>query len=227
MTHNLVSSQVVLAKVWRDWKPQTQDWTTDAIEWISEIVRRVGAYPMLVNKSEKKAVTGHRCTFPCDLESLTAVEYNGVYLPFGGDVAAADLINEDSTRPVYSGYQGADYYSLNPGYLITSFEKGTIKFHYRAFPLDAEGFPMLPDNYFFLEACSLQIVKNLQRRGDLKGTWEKTAEDAEMFAEKASRDISFWTPEKAERFLSRWVRLVTPRREVENFYVGSESPEFR
>ena len=39
-----ISSQAVIAKVYRDFRPNNSSWTSDAIEWIGEGIRGIRSY---------------------------------------------------------------------------------------------------------------------------------------------------------------------------------------
>jgi len=63
-------------------------------------------------------------------------------------------------------------YELNDNYIFTSFKDGAkVLFSYYAYPVDKEGFPMIPDNIKFREACAAflryKIDYKAWRRGKL------------------------------------------------------------
>lgn len=63
-------------------------------------------------------------------------------------------------------------YELNDNYIFTSFKEGAdVLISYYAFPIDAEGFPLIPDNQKFREATAAfvryKIDYKLWRRGKL------------------------------------------------------------
>jgi hypothetical protein len=109
----------------------------------------------------------------------------------------------------YSPY-GNDGYYLNPNYIITSFDEGSVRIHYLAFPTDNHGFPTVPDNRYVLEAMAWYILKQLLSSGYRHPVFDwMTAEMKynEVFL-RAQNDIAFPSPERMASIKDSWVRMI-------------------
>jgi hypothetical protein len=61
-------------------------------------------------------------------------------------------------------------YKIQGDSIVTEKANGVICFNYLAFPLDEEGFPLVPDNVAYDEALMWKIATKLAMRGDLVST---------------------------------------------------------
>lgn len=74
MTYNAVSSQAILAKVYRDFGIDDPSWEIDAIEWIGEALEFIGAGVPMEKKEVWTDVNDHTAKLPEDLIYLTSVQ---------------------------------------------------------------------------------------------------------------------------------------------------------
>ena len=82
-----------------------------------------------------------------------------------------NIINKNTVNNVLQDYRDITY-ELNDNYIFTSFKDGAkVLFSYLAYPIDKEGFPLIPDNIKFREACAAflryKIDYKAWRRGKL------------------------------------------------------------
>jgi len=83
--------------------------------------------------------------------------------------------DEAVSKQIVSSFGSSDKdvtYELNDNYIFTTFKDGaSVLFAYYGFPVDSEGFPMIPDNSKFKEACAAfvrsKIDYKLYRTGKL------------------------------------------------------------
>ena len=182
MVYKIKSSQTVIAKTKRDLRIQRDDWINDAIEWIGEALDAIGTPGQLIDKGRILKTSSHRAPLPADLYML-----KGVYYGHGNkDTAISDLTLEDF--PYWMKYGEEDLhpaifeekkeeetgaqrstnetYLINGQYIQSSFESDYMLLIYKAFPLDDDGFPMLPDMYEFDQALYWYIVMKLMEGGE-------------------------------------------------------------
>lgn len=77
MVYNAVSSQVIINRVYRDLPIDDPSFEMDAIEWIGEVLDKIGAGVQAVTKEEWDVVTDHKVRMPSDLmvlEGLYAID---------------------------------------------------------------------------------------------------------------------------------------------------------
>lgn len=141
---------------------------------------------------------------------------NDKVLP-GNSQSLEHMYNPDENEVIYIRhsyydypYNDVDYYNINPGYIITSFESGSVLLYYQAFPVDADGFPMVWDNVYVREACAWSIMSRLLLSG-----YQHPAGLNFMFAKEEferyillARAADFPSIDATERFRNMWVRMV-------------------
>lgn len=261
MNYRSVSAKSVIAKVYRDLKPNTDNWVGDAVEWIGEALEYIGTYTGLIKKAREFTVANHRTLIPCELVDIIQVEYNGRALPYGSDVTGYDLPNASRTTTMSpssgqpgvttsatyetttdflsnftpiaqrktsaSRYPTADYYVLNPDYLQTSFEEGTVKIHYTAYPVCDDGYPKIPDNIYYKQALEWYILRQMLMGGYVHPIFKWETADAKWgeYCLKAQNDGMFPSIDKMESFKNMWVRMVPNINAHSDFFIGNNTQE--
>lgn len=128
-----------------------------------------------VNVSENGGVIGH---YPM-------IEASGTFFPIqdvneGSTVVWNPLVNIDEftpqtedfvhTRESYElttnnvGLGNAYEYKLDHGYVNTNFADGAIQIAYKGHPIDADGFPLIPDDEKFKNALKYHIIHKIDWR---------------------------------------------------------------
>ena len=85
--YKTISSKAVIRKIFRDLKPQNDNWIDDAIEWIGEALEHIGAAPQLTLKNCVLDITDHKTLMPSDLYYINQVAINSSVSP----VSAVEL----------------------------------------------------------------------------------------------------------------------------------------
>lgn len=226
--YQLRSSQSVIAKTKRDMRISRDDWINDAIEWMGEALDAIGTLGQLVDKARVVKTSSHRAPLPSDLYML-----KGVYYGHGNkEKDVSDLTLEDF--PMFMEYGSADLhpavieevaeqetgaqrsvnetYLINGQYIQTSFESDYIAIFYKAFPLDDDGFPMLPDMYEFSQALYWYIVMKLLEGGENHPSgeigWQVARQEWLRYCGQARAQANMPDIGKAAHFRDMWVKLV-------------------
>jgi len=230
MNYKLTSSKTILAKIYRDLKPNNSNWEQDAVEWIGEVIEFIGYHGIFPKKSETVTVKDHRAQFPCDFYQLRFILYQDKHLSFGADINACkeyfsdvymsakkEVLEHTNTevtrlgsRAITENETASEYFIINPGFIQTSFETGEIEVHYDSFPVDDEGFPLIPDNVYFKQAVSWYIIRQMILGGHKHENFSYQFADYEWeFAKvRAENELMFPSPDKMEHFRDMWVRLI-------------------
>lgn len=79
--YKTISSKAVIRKIFRDLKPQNDNWIDDAIEWIGEALEHIGAAPQLCQKQCVLEIKDHKVLMPTDLYYINQVAINGAVSP--------------------------------------------------------------------------------------------------------------------------------------------------
>tara|TARA_R100000700_G_C3176805_1_gene151806 strand:- start:1119 stop:2003 length:885 start_codon:yes stop_codon:yes gene_type:complete len=79
--YKTISSKTVIRKIFRDLKPDRDNWIDDAIEWIGEALEHIGAAAQLCQKQCVLEVKDHKALMPTDLYYINQVAINNSVSP--------------------------------------------------------------------------------------------------------------------------------------------------
>ena len=79
--YKTVSSKVIIRKIFRDLRPNDDNWIDDAIEWIGEALEHIGSAAQLCQKQCVLTVTDHKVLMPSDLYYINQVAINNSVSP--------------------------------------------------------------------------------------------------------------------------------------------------
>ncbi|MDC6350701.1 hypothetical protein PP178_03990 [Zeaxanthinibacter sp. PT1] len=246
MNYKLTSSKEIIAKVFRDVKPDSGSWVLDAIEWIGEALEYIGVYSGLEKTFEDVEIENFRAALPCDLHLISMVEYNGCPLRYGSNPQIYALPNDPDaylnpnaftqvTAYFKSDAQGGNLtsftqvdargsdgerYVLNPGMIQTTFDKGTVRIHFMRIPTDKDNMPMVPDNVIVKEALQWYILRQMMFSGYKHPIFNFQYCDAkwEKTLGQAQNDLMFPSVDKAQSFKDMWVTMVPYGRSYDEFF---------
>jgi len=162
MIYKNCSLREIIAKVYRDLDIKDTSRWMDMVEWGAEALEKIGAVQQLQTIVQKYTVSSYRVALPCNFYKLNQIYYNGYPLnhatsTFGNillnpnlnatvDTLTLDELNGNpallTTNPVQ--FESRDTFTINAGYITTSFEAGDIYIGYDAIPTDDDGFPLVP-----------------------------------------------------------------------------------
>jgi len=227
MINNIKSSQTVIAKVFRDLRPSRSDWTNDAIEWMGEALDAIGTPGQLIDKARILKTNSHRAPLPSDLYLIHNVRYGygnkdhdisdlkledfTAFMEYGSPDLHPALMEERNTNKGASTNTN-ETFLINGKYIQTSFESDYIAIFYKAFPLDDDGFPMLPDMYEFDQALYWYIVMKLMEGGfehpSKEIGWQVARQEWLRYCGQARAQANMPDISKAKHFRDMWVKLV-------------------
>ena len=79
--YKTISSKAIIRKIFRDLKPEDDNWIDDAIEWIGEALEHIGSAPQLIQKQCVLTVADHKVLLPSDLYYINQVAINSSVSP--------------------------------------------------------------------------------------------------------------------------------------------------
>ncbi len=186
MINNFISYKQILAKVYRDTGLNSEIPESDAIEYIAEALSMIGAFsqyeivPYCINLVNGKGL------LPCGFYKLVDITYHGKPVYWATEGANARYGCEGNTIPrcLHGGCEHTFY--LNDSYIITNInnhenEEAKLQITYLGIPVDEEGYPKIPDDIYYIKACSAYIIMMLDyvdfRRGKIT---DKVYEDSKF-----------------------------------------------
>lgn len=247
MVHQHCSIDEVIGKVIRNTRVTDTAFIIDMDTWIGECMALLGIPQSFVQDYEDLTIKFHKSKLPCVLEYIDAVEYNGMRLPYGNSVKnikTGPVVSYD-TNPVYiskaqkiavpngnyvysSTLEAAnklplcsnEYYQVEMGYILTSFETGCVRVHFHKVPTDSNGLPFIPDNENCKESLYWYCRKKMIEAGyqDKVFNWDKCDAMYNLHAERAIGEIDYPSPDQVETKLNNSLHLLIPRSYWDNFF---------
>ena len=226
---------------------------TSILEWIGEAVNLLETSFTLITTSKILEVCEHIAFLPCGYVDTLCVEYKGQRLTMGTDVtdltsqtsdfhknhrigsvhsdwlSTGNTIFSENTQsiiPIYSmPYNKKEYYHIQANAIQTSFASGHIKLHYLTVPVDVEGFPLIPDEQNYKEACYWYVLAKLIGAGFKSKVFDYG------FADNKWREYQLlgvnatkvWTVEMAHKAIGSQIRLVFPFLASNDMFVNYET----
>lgn len=104
------------------------------------------------------------------------------------------------------------YYYTEMDYIVTSVCDGKIRVHYKAFPVDEDGFPLIPDEENYKEALYWYVRAKMVGAGwdDKQFNEGVLMERFELYGARAIAKISYPSVEQKDAMVSRMTRLIMP-----------------
>ena len=217
MYYKAVSSESIIAKVYRDFKPSGSDWVNDAFEWIAEAMATIGHGVGYIRTGIKHEVKEYRTKLKCSVDAIEQIEYNGKRL------LPNDAVNTLGSDP--RKYYG-DWYTLNPNYIHTSFESGTITVYADVIPTDEKGFPLVPDAPLHRQAISWYLLMMMLGQGYKHPVF--SYEDAEKrwisYYPQAQNEGTFPDIEESDKFRKHWTAIIPNFNKADVFFDDRANP---
>ena len=258
MVYNTVSTESVVSRIIRNCKLQDATYADDIYEWINEAVDQLLIRWRLPRTYKKIDITDHVEALPCELVVLDAVVYNGQRLRLGEGILdnkayplqplKKDITTyfSDTTSPEWVNQQDysilrgldltavdtintIDFYNIEPGYIKTSFETGSIWIFYKIRKTDKYGLPLIPDIEAAKEGIFYYVAGKLLFSGLKLPNPDVTIgycdERSSILLKKAKSTIKSMSMEEKESQLQMWNNLIPPQGYYSQFFINAEQPK--
>lgn len=126
-----------------------------AVNHTVHFMRIVGSPRIFEEKVEKVTIEDYRGLLPCDIDSIIqirTISNNGECTTF---IHSTDSFHMSSNKQSASELT----YKVQGNVIFTSMKEGDIEVAYTSIAVDNEGYPLVPDNSFFIRALELYIKK--------------------------------------------------------------------
>lgn len=204
----LISSQEVLAKIYSDLAIQDKSREGDVIEWIYEILDMSN---ILMSVEEKPplelVISNYRAKLPCDIMYIAGIQYKGNF------IVKSNAVGHNAIAKATGNKSGVPTYSVNYPYVFFDMKDTYATLYYIGNKLDSEGYPMLPDNTYFTEACLYYALYKFKIGALITGKsslQEVQAYQAQAMTtlEKATNMLNFPTVDDFQGIVSRLTTLI-------------------
>ena len=246
MIYNLVSCRKVVSKVYSDLDLQEElHPVSNFIEWIGESLKKIGAFPSLITRVTGKedlpllVIDGYQAKLPADLNTINQVAYsatvNGPFYPMryatGSFATTHPLkgstpITGTATTPTT---ENGTIYSLDYSYIVvggwikTNIKDGYLLISYQAIPVDADNYPLVPDDEAFFEAIywyiNMKLLYPQWRNGQVRDAIYYDAKSSWNYHRKqAYANAMMPNSDQLESIFNSWVRLIPNINTAQSFY---------
>lgn len=211
--------------------PLLQDVTLErAVNYTIDFMRIVGTPSIFYEKTEKLEIIKHRAVLPCDYHSMIQVrdakhEHKGYAFRYSTNSFHMDLESHKDDNV----FQDPTY-KIQGNYIYTSIEKGEIEIAYKAFLVDKDGYPMIPDNSSFTRALELYIKKqHFTILFDLAkispAVLQNVQQEYAWAVGDCQTEFNRLSIDKAESFYNSWRTLIIRDTEHRSGFVNDGSKE--
>lgn len=167
LTGKHVDVSYIIERIYRDYGFDLEIKYDEVIEWIWDVMAMVGTPAAFVDKvtdgsegmPQPITIANYRGELPCDLHFVTHARDYDTKMPM---ICKSSSYLRDTDQLFVRESQYT--YTLNNNYIFTSFEEGEVELHYKAFPTNALGMPLVPDNIKFIMAMQSYIAERIGHR---------------------------------------------------------------
>lgn len=215
MNYRTVSAKSIVETVfsrYRNYLSQDSDALVgNAVEWIGEALEAIGILSAMEDIDAVFTVENGRVAIPCNLYLIKSIAHDGQWLPYGSqtfnyDLHCTNCVNEDASKDLpYS-------YIVNPNWIQTNVPDGdTICVSYKAFAVDEEGYPQIPDKVTVKQALFWYITMFMCLGGfqHPEINFDKAEQRWLKYCGQAEADLALLDKPQRETFRNQWVRLIS------------------
>jgi len=215
LTGKYVDVSYIIERVYRDYGFDLEIKYDEVIEWVWDVISLVGAPQALIDKvtdgsanmPEPIAIASYRGTLPGDLHSVYLARDYDSKMPM---VCKSSSFLKDTDQIYIKESQYS--YNLNENYIYTSFEEGEVELHYKAFPTNAIGMPMIPDHIKYVMATQAYIAERIGFRLWMldrlaKGKYDKLEQERMFYIGAAQTAAQIPSIDEMEAIKNRFLRL--------------------
>jgi hypothetical protein len=168
MIYQLTSAKQVIARIDNNFDIDYSDWISRAPLWIADALDRLLFISSYEDTYIDLDVVDHIAQLPdnvpSDIKRILGVEYDG-YL-----IKRLNVVNPIKQPTVECEYLSTESYSIKNGYLVLSFEEGTVRLYYQVAAIEWEQelqvyLPKIPNNSIIQDAIGWYLMYCMLRRG--------------------------------------------------------------
>lgn len=186
-----ISSRQIINNLYRDTQLEYEIPFSDVVDWIADALDKINYPLQYISKTTGSKdnpdldILDYKAAIPCDFHKLRAIAVNGFPArPATGlfhsmldgkccdfDIPQGDIdIFTDNFGNKFSPqlgqnpnivYPGEITFDINNDFITLSVKEGKVCMAYLAYPLDNEGYPLIPDEIYYKEAVKWYLTYKL------------------------------------------------------------------
>lgn len=231
------SYKELIAKLYRDLGINSEINIGHVVEWVAEILEKIGTYYQYTEIKECLDLVDGKVKLPCNFYRLKDISYQNYTLYWASEGIATNYQCNGCTIPKCCG----DYtFYINDSYIITDIrtENGATEtspklcITYLGVPVDDEGYPLIPNDVHFMEACAKYVTYMLDYRDWRKGqiadkVIEKSEKDYLWAVGAAKGSANMPNASQLENLKNIWLKLVPSTDEYSRNFINVGKQERR
>ena len=234
MIHGLISIKTVIDKLYRDLDITTEVNEANCAEWIAEALAKIGTYAQYQEIGDKLPLTDGKVKLPLNFYRLVDISYNNKPLSWATNTMITNYDCPDCKIPncctEYNFYINDSYIVTNITQSSTNEVEPEICIVYLGVPVDDEGYPMVPDDVYFMEACASYVTHKLDYQNWRKGqitdkVYEESKTNWLFYVNSARGSANMPNAAGLEKLLNVWVRLIPKENEYSTFFKNNSTKE--
>lgn len=235
MITGYTSLKTVIAKLYRDLKISSEINEGYVVEWCAEALSKIGAYSQFVETKECLTLTNGRVTLPAGFYRLKDIAYKNRSLSWSTESMLVEYGCEGCVIPTCC----SDYhFYISQNTIITDINiddnSGTtdICIIYIGVPVDDDGYPLIPDNVYYMEAMAKYVTYMMDygdwRKGNIPDkVFQKSENDWLFYVNSARGAANMPSLHQLENLKNMWVRLIPKQNEYNGFFKNNSNQERR
>lgn len=220
MINGYQSFRVVLNKIYRDLNLTTEVKETDVAEWCSEILEKIGTFDQYEQIKTCLDINNGKVQLPINFHKIVDISFNNIPLVWANNSMYNQYTCEGCKIPsccienTYNFYINNSYIITNiPDEVLNSSSEHTVCIIYLGIPTDDEGYPLVPNDVYFMEACTKYVTYMLDYREWRKGNipdkiLSKSETDYLWYVGAAKGSANMPSKRQLENLKNIWVRLI-------------------
>lgn len=224
--------------IYRDGKISEEINFLDCVNWSAEALESIGAYSQFQQKTATATLCNYRVELPCDFERILGMSFGawpmheatsnyGNILPdstvTSDDVFKVNNQVKDLPQSLSTVTEDTFTYLINNNFIYSNLKDGDITLSYLAIPADCDGFPLIPDNYYYVKAIKAYITYMFDRMQWRMGNiadkvYMESKDDWQWYIRAAKSAGSFPNIDGMENFKNMWLRLYPQMNQYNGFF---------
>jgi hypothetical protein len=209
--------QTVVNRLYRQLGINTEINESEVIEWTSDALLMIGSYYQFVEKSECLELIDGKAKLPCGFYKLVDIAYQGFPVSWATNQMASNYQCEGCQIPQccteFTFYINNDYLITNINSTNGSPDNTNICIVYLSVPVDDNGYPMIPDDIYYMRALESYVTYRMDyrewRKGKLADKVYKDSEAAWLFYVNSARgSANMPNIAELEKLKNIWQRLI-------------------
>lgn len=233
-----ISYKFILEKLYRDLGLNEEIAEYDVIEWINEALLFIGAFGQLDSSTKILEIDNHRACLPNGFYKLQEITFNGAVMYWAGNTMINNWCCPEAQIPtcndidsVVGGSQCGNTFYIDNYILHTSVSEGRIPITFLTIGVDDDGFPLVPDDVYYFEACKMYVTKMIDwqmwRKGRIPDKVQQDSEARWNFYVQAARGAANMpNAMQLENLKNRLIRLIPQQYAYSQLFRGGQEQKF-